>query len=100
MVRDKMMRNSTVVSHRQTVSISIISREVLGLEYEVSDSICLSPRARGDLEDSRNVVNMIRKSPVVSYQQTVSIIISREVLGLEYEVSEKCVLRVLPEPVT
>ena len=41
MVRDKMMRNSTVVSHQQTVSISIISREVLGLEYEVSDKCAL-----------------------------------------------------------
>ena len=37
----------------------------------------------------------------MSHQQTVSIsIISREVLGLEYEVSDKCALRVLPEPVT
>ena len=41
MVRDKMMRNSTVVSHQQTVLISIISREVLGLEYEVSDKCAL-----------------------------------------------------------
>ena len=45
MVRDKMMRNSTVVSHQQTVLISIISREVLGLEYEVSDkcALCVLP---------------------------------------------------------